>query len=89
MSEAKRSLRQILTELHELLDASPDIRAESRAALLKAAGEIQTALDEDRGAQTPSLGDQLGEAIEKFEEEHPQITQVVGRLAAALSDLGI
>lgn len=89
MSEAKRSLRRILTELHELLDASPEISQESRAALLKAASDIQLALDEDRGVQTPSLGEQLSEAFGRFEEEHPKLTQIVGRIADALSDLGI
>jgi len=33
--------------------------------------------------------DRLSEAMEQFEESHPSLTEAVGRLAAALSNLGI
>jgi hypothetical protein len=89
MSEAKRSLHEILDELHTALEAAPEIGDEARNDLRKAVGDIRSALDEPDAERPASLGDQLNQALERFEESHPQLTSIVGRVADALSDIGI
>jgi hypothetical protein len=89
MSEAKRPLHQILDELQEALESAPEVGEEGRVALRKAASDIRAALDEPRDESHSSLSDQLSEALERFEEEHPQLTSIVGRITETLSDLGI
>ena len=36
-----------------------------------------------------SLRDRLTDTLERFEKSHPKITETIGRLADALSDMGI
>jgi hypothetical protein len=84
-----RSLREVLNELHAALEESPEIEAEGREALRQASAEIAAALDEPDGARTESLRVSLERALERFERSHPKLTSIVGRIADALSDLGI
>jgi len=60
-------------------------RSERRAA----ADDIRAALDEPDAERSGSLSDQLSQALERFEESHPQLTSIVGRVADALADIGI
>jgi hypothetical protein len=89
MSDRNRSLSEILDELQTALDQAPEIGEEGRAALQSAAAGIREALDRPDDEHGDSLGDQLTAAVERFEVAHPQLTQIVGRIADALSDLGI
>jgi hypothetical protein len=91
MADPRSSLPEILDELHAALEASGDELAEDvRAELREAANEIQQALDPAESAEfSVSLRDRLTRTLESFEESHPRLTQVVGRIADALSDLGI
>jgi hypothetical protein len=89
MNDQSRPLHQILDELQEALEAAPEVGEEGRAALRKAAEDIRTALDEPEGSAATSLSDQLTEALERFEEDHPQLTSIVGRITETLSDIGI
>ena len=80
----------ILAELHTALEESVDLGAEARAELREAAEEIQAALDRPGSDPLPgSIGDRLSAALESFEGSHPRLTGFVGRVADALSDLGI
>ncbi len=94
MSESKRNLQEVLAELHGTLQGSEDLDQESRAALASAVDEIRSVLDQEEdgnqeGDLMGALGQTLKEALERFEERHPQLTGVVGRVADALADLGI
>jgi uncharacterized membrane protein len=89
MSESVRSLHQILDELRAALEAAPEIGDEGRNALRDAADDIRAALDEPDAERSGSLSDQLSQALERFEESHPQLTSIVGRVADALADIGI
>lgn len=89
MPERSRSLAEILDELHATLEDAPEVGEEGRAALRKAAAEIRDALECPDAERSESLTDQLQDAVERFEVAHPQLTQIVGRIADALSDLGI
>jgi hypothetical protein len=84
------SLDEILAELHEALEASdgtldPALCSELRAA----ASEIEAALGDGPATLSGSLRERLRVAVEQFEESHPRLTSIVGRIADALSDLGI
>ena len=91
MADPRSSLPEILTELHEALEASGDELAdEVRAELRETAEEIRQALDPEEATEfSVSLRERLSRTLESFEESHPRLTQVVGRIADALSDLGI
>ena len=91
--EKKRSLESVLRELHEILDGAPELGEAGRDSLRQAADEISLRLSERNGANEAatgeSLGDKLRESLERFEGKHPKLTGVVGRIADALSELGI
>ena len=89
MTESTRSLRDVLDELRELLEASPELGSEGRDALRQAAEDIRAALDSPGSERSSLLSDQLSQALERFEGSHPKLTQLVGRVADALADLGI
>jgi hypothetical protein len=91
----QRRLREVLRELHQSLDRSPDLDAESRAELERTAREIQEALDRDEAEEETASelfsdwSESLSRALERFEDNHPRLTDVVNRLSTALADLGI
>ena len=85
----ERNLREVLSELHEALESTPDIDGGLREELRATAEEINEALDATDDSPLGQLRNRLQEAIARFEEQHPQLTGVVGRVADALSDLGI
>jgi predicted transcriptional regulator len=91
MADSSSSLPEILAELHEALEASGEELADDvRAELRETAEEIRKALDPEETTEfSVSLRDRLSRSLESFEESHPRLTQVVGRVADALSDMGI
>ena len=83
----ERKLTKIVEELTDRLDGVEDVDAESRDALLEAASRIQNALASDE--PTGSLLTGLRERLERFEGEHPTITETVRRLVDQLAEMGI
>ena len=86
-----RALREVLDELHEALAAASDLDDEGREALAEVARKIHENLErEERPAgEWQSLRQRLMESVERFEESHPRLTEIVGRVAESLSELGI
>ncbi len=90
MSDPEPSLSEIIDELREALEDPDDLDEELRAELRGAAQEILEALDPDHERElSGSLRERLTDTLERFEESHPKITETIGRLADALSDMGI
>ena len=90
MSDPGQPLNEIINELREVLEDPEDLSEELRAELRGAAEDILEALDPDHERElSGSLRDRLTNALERFEVSHPKITETVGRLADALSDMGI
>jgi hypothetical protein len=90
MANPESSLKESLDELREALEAPDDLDEELRAELRSAAEEILEALDPDHERElSGSLRERLTNTLERFEKSHPKITETVGRLADALSDMGI
>ena len=79
MSNPGPSLKETLDELREALEAPDDLDE-----------ELLEALDPNHERElSGSLRDRLTNTLERFEKSHPKITETVGRLADALSDMGI
>jgi uncharacterized membrane protein YccC len=85
-------LRTTLEELQRTLEEPDTVDAESRQLLGELVEDIQTVLaraPEEREDADPSLLDRLAEMAQRFEKSHPALTAAVGRVANALSNLGI
>jgi uncharacterized membrane protein YccC len=86
----RERLRQDLEKLRELLAASPSAGEEARQRLEAVIRDIEAILgetEEEPGEE--SLVERLREATDSFEESHPTLTEVVGRIADVLSRMGI
>lgn len=100
MTEKIEELRKTLAHLHEQLENEGPVAPETRTLLQAAMLEITETLERASGESTtaapaagsdgdPSLLDRLSQMAEEFEESHPEISAAVGRVATALSNLGI
>jgi len=90
----EKKLRSELSHLHEELERASSVDAPSRDLLETLLGDIRRLLDsEPRDSEDEpsdeSLSERLGEAVRHFEESHPSLAVAVGRIATALSNLGI
>lgn len=90
MGESKQSLHDAIRDLHEVLGATEDLAESDRAELASAIEEIREALgDSGTDRQPDTLRGRLGVAIERFEDRHPELTKMIGRVADSLSEMGI
>jgi hypothetical protein len=86
-------LKQTLDLLHEELSQRQELDDEARARLQVLLADIQDVLASH--PQQPSdlddegLGERLQEAVSEFEAAHPRFSQLIGRIADGLSNLGI
>ncbi|QDU39449.1 hypothetical protein Mal4_37940 [Maioricimonas rarisocia] len=81
--EMRGLLRQLANDIQSTLDQGTAATAPAAAA---AASTSET--DESR-EEDNSLIDQLTDAASHFEETHPRLATAIGRVAEALSQLGI
>ena len=89
--QAGSKLDHLLEELHAEL-ADVEGRAEASNDLLKAVlGDIRARLDERGEVEALPEGvlERLAHARDEFEDSHPRVTGVLGRLIDALASLGI
>ena len=90
MQEAYSGLTDAIQELHVALDATDNLEPSDRDDLVSAIDEIRAVLgDEDASPQPDTLGGRFSAAIERFEDRHPDLTKIMGRVADALSEMGI
>ena len=90
MSNPGPSLNETIDELREALEAPDDLDEELRTELRSAAEEILEALDPDHERElSSSLGERLTNTLERFEKDYLRLTEIIGRVADALSDMGI
>lgn len=88
----ERELTRLLEELESELGSNPDLSHEERAALEELRGRIGLVLEPDRpGAaqEGDGLTDPLRSYVDRFETSHPTLTMILGRIADALSKMGI
>jgi hypothetical protein len=84
-------LRETAAELERQLSSSPNLDADSRAALELALFDIRAALEKEGHTSDghQSLIDRLRVAVEKFEGSHPTLTGTLMRLIDGLGEMGI
>ena len=90
MGEPKQNIHDAIRDLHEVLGATENLAANERSELASAIEEIREALgDPEAGNPPDTLRGRLRAAVEHFEDRHPELTKMVGRVADALSEMGI
>jgi len=90
MSDRSEDLSTTLTSLHEALESADTLDEVHRDELRNAMDEIRAVLDSDQKSELhPSLMERLSGMTAHFEEEHPALTEAVGRVVHALGQLGI
>lgn len=84
----EHELRESLEHLQQQLASDPPLDPEARRQLADLARDIEAMLA-DGPSGAPSLIDRLRAATEHFEESHPDLTAVTGRIADLLARMGI
>ena len=84
-----QNLRATLEQLHAELAKTESVDERSREALESLLRDIQTLLEQSGARPHPSLRERLSQATRDFEESHPTLSATLGRVADALSNLGI
>ncbi|OGO32097.1 MAG: hypothetical protein A2Z16_01400 [Chloroflexi bacterium RBG_16_54_18] len=85
-------LRVTLEKLHRELEQTDNLDDDSRQRLQHLMGDIRTALDREGpppAEHYQSLGDQLNEAIQRYEISHPSLTAAMRHALDILSGAGI
>jgi hypothetical protein len=87
----RTKLRQTLGELEQELERTGPVDQRSRELLDHVVAEVHEILarTEEPAERQLSLRERLAEATEAFEADHPALAETLGRLATALSQLGI
>ena len=86
----KQELRTRLADLHAELGKTSSVDAESRRLLEEVLHDIQGVLEPQSGSSEPeTLSERLRDATHSFEESHPTLYTVVGRVVDALANMGI
>lgn len=89
---SQENLKQTLRSLHEELARSPSVDPELRALLKSLAEDIDDVLHPaapPRAEGEEPLAERVTSAREHFEDTHPQLAAIIGRIADGLSQLGI
>lgn len=88
--QSEDALQAALHDLHTALDGAEDLDAEDREDLVTAIEEIREKLgDSEEAQEDDSIGGRMLAAIERFEDRHPDLTKIMGRIADSLSEMGI
>jgi len=82
-------LHETLEALEQELERTRELDADAREQLERVLVEAREVLERTGRDEGGSLLDRLREATRDFEEDHPALAETIGRVAAALSNLGI
>lgn len=91
----ERSLRQKLEELHAAVHGAEVVDPDSRELLREIQADVQALLERSARAEpggerhAESLVERLREAVGRFEETHPTLTEAAGRVIDQLAKMGI
>jgi hypothetical protein len=81
-----QELRRRLEELHNELSEVGEVDADLERLLADIRSDIEVVMERS-GQHT--LGDRLGEAVERFEESHPRLASAMGAVIDQLARMGI
>lgn len=86
-------LHETLQQLHEELGRASRVDPESERLLRELMADIAKLIGErgsgEAQAESGGIVDRLVEASQDFEEQHPGLVTAIGRLADALSRIGV
>ncbi len=88
----KQRLLQTLAELRAEVAQAESVDPETALLLESAMRDLQTELDKrgiKEAAEIEPASSGLKDALLKFESEHPQLSDAVGKVADALAAMGI
>jgi hypothetical protein len=94
MEPAHEELRDSLATLHQQL-AELDVPGEDvRELIVQVKGDVdrilsQRSTNEGEGEHADGLSDRLNEAIHRFEDTHPRLTQCLSGIIDVLGQMGI
>lgn len=89
---SQEHLKQTLRSLHDELARTPSVDPELQVLLKSLAEDIDDVLHPaapPRESDDESLTDRVVSVRQHFEESHPQLAAIIGRIADGLSQLGI
>lgn len=89
---SQENLKHTLRSLHDELARTPSVDPELRTLLKSLAEDIDDVLHPAAppiAANDEPLSDRVISARQQFEESHPQLAAIIGRIADGLSQLGI
>ena len=87
-TQLRERIQELLGELEQVKAVDPGARDRLAAVVEEIRSAVENS-DEDGSEADDSLLDRLNEATRHFEESHPTLTAMVGRVAESLSNLGI
>jgi len=85
----KTQLRQRIQDLLRELEQIETAESDARDHLVRVLDEIREAVEGEDDSAPETLIERLNEATHQFEESHPTLTSMVGRVAESLANLGI
>ncbi|MBI4469219.1 MAG: DUF4404 family protein [Acidobacteria bacterium] len=88
----RQHLRELLEQLHAELGRTETVDSQSRDLLRHLMTDVQELLHRtelEAPRQDHPARQRLSEAIEHFEASHPTLTEIMGRVAHALSQIGV
>ncbi|MNI56935.1 hypothetical protein D3C73_1119670 [compost metagenome] len=84
-----RELQEQLNALREQLDKKPSLTEVEREDLHKLMQQIEFELELETKTQDVNLADNVNMAVERFELEHPTLSDALRRIGTALHSMGI
>ena len=87
-TQLRERIQELLGELEQVKAVDPGARDRLAAVVEEIRSAVENS-DEDGSEADDSLLERLNEATRHFEESHPTLTAMVGRVAESLSNLGI
>ncbi len=88
-----KALTEALEEVQRLMRGEDELDEQGLELLRQLHGQMGTLLQQPSEDRSPedreTLLDMMREGVDHFEEDHPKLIDVVGRLADALSSMGI
>jgi hypothetical protein len=85
----KQRIAELLAELHAELTTAGELDEATAEKLREAAAEIETVVEGSYPNSSQPLVQRLRDAVYHLPDSHPTIKNTVGRIADALSQIGI
>jgi len=87
-----QDLHSLLEQLHAEIERNEPLDEEERELLIHLSGDIRELLARSEGKETQvdqSMIERLEESIDRYEVAYPDLTMLLGKLLAILSNAGI